>query len=296
MSLLSNAELMSRLESFAEEERERLHAFVAWLGEADRRQAFVDFGFHSTFDYCVRKLKLSEDEACRRIQAARAGVARPELLSAMAGGRLSLTAASRIAPLIERPDAVELISRAEGKTIRQLDDMLAPLKPEPAKRDVMRVISEIREEPVASFSKPTTAPETRVEFSFRGPTELRDAVERARELLAHKFPMGELGDVLLEVARDYLSRHDPQASLSFGPGVRPKGSSILPVASRRAVWARDGGRCSYIGADGARCTSRWKLEIDHRTPRSLGGGNEPGNLRLLCRAHNGSERRRLLGG
>ena len=81
-----------------------------------------------------------------------------------------------------------------------------------------------------------------------------------------------------------LQRH--LAALScFGalPGSR---SRYIPVAVRREVWRRDHGCCSYVDPHGGRrCGSRYRLEIDHIVPFALGGGAEPGNLRLHCRAH-----------
>jgi 5-methylcytosine-specific restriction endonuclease McrA len=134
-----------------------------------------------------------------------------------------------------------------------------------------------------------------VEFSFQGSPSLRDSIERAKELLSHKFPFGDLNDVLSEVVRDYLERHDPQRTLAFGRAAPAKSGLSVPAAIRRAVWARDGGRCTFSAPDGVRCLSRRALEIDHRTPRALGGTNAVENLRLLCRPHNDAERRRILG-
>jgi hypothetical protein len=37
---------------------------------------------------------------------------------------------------------------------------------------------------------------------------------------------------------------------------------------------------------GRRCEARAFLELDHITPRALGGSGEPDELRVLCRAHN----------
>ncbi len=60
----------------------------------------------------------------------------------------------------------------------------------------------------------------------------------------------------------------------------------IPAAVRRQVWQRDGGRCSYVDQrTGRRCNSRHLIEIDHILPYALGGGADPRNLRLLCRAH-----------
>ena len=60
----------------------------------------------------------------------------------------------------------------------------------------------------------------------------------------------------------------------------------IPAAVRRQVWQRDGGRCSYVDRQtGRRCSSRHLIEIDHIMPYALGGGADPENLRLVCRAH-----------
>ncbi len=287
---LSDDELVSHLERFVEDERQRLHVFIAWLGELDlRKKKIEEMGYFSTFDFCVRHLKLSEDESFRRIRAARAAVARPELLEAVAKGRLNLTAVSRLAPHVRREDAPRIIALAEGRTSRELEELLAPLSTEPPRRDIMRVVSV-----PAPETDPGAPPELRVDFSFRGSMDLSQAIDRLRELLSHRCPGGGIDEVLLVIAKEYLERHDPQRGL---PGrLSPvKGASSIAAGVRRAVWARDGGRCAYVGTTGARCLARRFLELDHVLPRALGGADTVGNLRLLCRPHNDSERRRILG-
>ncbi|HZZ85606.1 MAG TPA: HNH endonuclease [Anaeromyxobacteraceae bacterium] len=70
---------------------------------------------------------------------------------------------------------------------------------------------------------------------------------------------------------------------------RPKAGPrpAIPAATRREVWARDGGQCAWRGSDSRRCESRWQLEFDHVVPVALGGLTTAANLRLACRAHNG---------
>lgn len=286
---LSDNHLLMMIDRSARGERERMPDFLACLGELDRRKLAEKRGYSSTFDYCIRRLGLSEDEACRRIQAARATVCRPQLLPALAEGRLTLTAVSRLAPHVRRPDAPEIIARAEGKSTRELEAILAPLHPVSAKRDSVRTVA------VAAPGSDGSRTEERVEFSFQGSPVLRMAIDRVKELLAHKLPFGGLDAVLLEVIRDYLARNDPQKALKLGRTAPVRGASSIAAAVRRAVWARDAGRCVFVGPQGIRCESRRMLELDHRRPRSRGGEDSAENLRLLCRSHNDAERRRILG-
>jgi hypothetical protein len=72
-------------------------------------------------------------------------------------------------------------------------------------------------------------------------------------------------------------------------------SRRIPAALRDAVFARDKGRCTYIGSNGERCATRHHLQIDHIVPHAKGGTNALGNLRLLCERHNKLEAERVLG-
>jgi hypothetical protein len=63
-------------------------------------------------------------------------------------------------------------------------------------------------------------------------------------------------------------------------------SRYVPRGVLRAIYARDAGRCSYVSADGRRCSARGFLEVHHHRAFALGGPATVGNLRLVCRAHN----------
>jgi|GEM_PF-1333658 len=75
------------------------------------------------------------------------------------------------------------------------------------------------------------------------------------------------------------------------PASTPKRKPIDP-ATRRRVWNRAKGQCEFSAShpDQAetpeRCAARRTLQIDHIIPLAEGGSDDPGNLRLLCAAHN----------
>ena len=69
---LSDAAVVTELHRSLTSERRRSAAVVALLTEFEGRRLHLARGFPSTFDYCVRVLKLSEHETYNRIEVARA--------------------------------------------------------------------------------------------------------------------------------------------------------------------------------------------------------------------------------
>jgi hypothetical protein len=70
------------------------------------------------------------------------------------------------------------------------------------------------------------------------------------------------------------------------PRRRRRRGRHIPAAVRRAVFERDGGRCSYVDATGRRCAETHRLEFHHLTPFARNGTHAPSNLTLRCAPHN----------
>jgi hypothetical protein len=70
---LSDQDLLARLSVLAGNERESTVELIAHLAALDSRPAlYAAQGYGSLFAYCTQALRLSEDAACNRIEAARA--------------------------------------------------------------------------------------------------------------------------------------------------------------------------------------------------------------------------------
>ena len=70
---LSDRDLLARLYALAGRERQASVELVAHLAVLDARPAvYAGLGYGSLFSYCTQTLRLSEDAACNRIEAARA--------------------------------------------------------------------------------------------------------------------------------------------------------------------------------------------------------------------------------
>jgi len=113
----------------------------------------------------------------------------------------------------------------------------------------------------------------------------------AQALLGHALPSGDLGAVI-ERALDALIVQLEKRK--FGATSKPhrqtrRASSNprhIPAAIKRAVWERDGGRCTFKSESGHRCEARDRIEFDHVEAVARGGVASVEGIRLRCRAHN----------
>ena len=211
------------------------------------------------------------------------------------------------------------MARATHKTKRELEKLVAELAPKPdvpptiRKRPQRKAKSEplnsdsstqlcpdtvepmalaAKPEPPATPEKPATVKPlspARYKVAFTASEELRDKLERLQALM----PGGDLASIIDAAVSEKLERlqakrygkaNKPRNNLedaNTSPGVR---GISAPV--KRAVWERDGGRCTLVGAEGKRCPERHRLEFHHEEPYALGGDRSADNVRLLCPAHN----------
>jgi 5-methylcytosine-specific restriction endonuclease McrA len=119
--------------------------------------------------------------------------------------------------------------------------------------------------------------------------ETHDKLRYLQELLSHAVPKGDVAAVL-DRAIDALIEKEEQRRFAACVRTRPRRSHgdgrYVPAQVRREVWQRVGGQCTFVGANGHRCESRERLEVDHVDPVAKGGRSTTANLRLCCHAHN----------
>lgn len=322
-SKMPDKELLHSLKILARDERRNLPRILVRLNEVRRRDIAVKRGYHSLFDYCRKELRWSESETARRIQVARTAKDYPVLFPMLWCGRLSMSAVSMLAPHLRPDNHRALIKQALGKSIREVEALVATVSPRAEKPERVRPLGPtpaplpMTEKSTSSadqdslFAAPAAAPTlaktagpapaapSRVEFTFTAEEALARDVERARELLRNKHPWCRLEDVFREAVATLLDRLDPGRRPSPRARQARAGAAptrLIPRHVKSAVWRRDGGKCVFAAADGRRCGSRVFLEYDHVKPWALGGASDDAaNVRLLCRAHNLLRARRAVG-
>src|SRR5213078_4014431 len=112
---LSDAVLIRDLAALIAHDRVTTAAVLAHIAEVDARRLYAPAGYPSMHAYCVGELRLSEDEAKKRIHAARAARQYPAIFHAVAEGRLHMTGICLLAPHLTPANARGLIEDATGR-------------------------------------------------------------------------------------------------------------------------------------------------------------------------------------
>src|SRR5262245_32671873 len=98
---LSDQDLLSKIKSLVARERELLGEILHHLREVERRRLFSDLKYKSLFEYAVKELRYSEDQAYRRINAMRLIKELPQIEEKVVSGSLSLSALSAAGSLFK---------------------------------------------------------------------------------------------------------------------------------------------------------------------------------------------------
>jgi 5-methylcytosine-specific restriction endonuclease McrA len=317
---LPDKELLAEASRLATRERQATAELIRCLIELDTRRVYLSEGYSSLFTYCTQALHLSEHAALGRIEVARAARRLPRLLLHLEDGAVTVTSARMLAPHLTAANCEELLAAARHRTKREVEEIVARLRPQPDVRSAVRKLPSAApvEEPLpcmpgVSFPQARTvdallpqappavaaqdparavvtalAPE-RYKIQFTASRQMREKLRYAQELLRHAVPNGDIAvgfDRALGALIEDLEKQ--KCAATSRPHKRRSGthaSRHIPAAVRREVWRRDDGRCAYVGSSG-RCGERGFLEFHHVVPFAAGGAADANNIQLRCRAHN----------
>jgi hypothetical protein len=334
---LTDRDLIAEVHRLTQDERQATARLIAALMELDARRLYLSEGCSSLFTYCTQVLHFSEHAAYGRIEAARAARRFPAIIDLLTDGSITLTAVGLLAARLTAENYSALLSGARHKSKRDVERMVAEIRPQPpvassvrklpAPRSTVSAALAVRPpesapmqaspaivHPAGELFAPTpasTAPDLvrrqeapakpaviaplgpeRYKLQVTISREAHDHLRRAQDLLRHVIPNGDPAAIVergLALLVQQLETKKLAAATRPRDGIAPLARSRrVPAAVKRAVWARDEGRCAFIGATG-RCSERGFLEMHHVIPFADGGKTDVPNIQLRCRAHNAYE-------
>ena len=144
LTCVPDHKLLHQLADLVSQDRSMTAELLEHIAEVDARKLYVPAAHPTMYRYCLDELHMSEDEAARRIRAARTARDFPIIFEMVADGRLHMTAVLLLAPVLDSSNAAGLLTAAANKTKAEIERLLAESFP---KQDVETSLKPV---PVAS--------------------------------------------------------------------------------------------------------------------------------------------------
>ena len=205
-------------------------------------------------------MRLSEDAACNRIEAARACRRFPQILDLLDSGALSLTSVRLLGRHLTVDNHEAVLAQAVGMTRREIEVLIAELAPRPDVPGLIRKLPSraARAAPVVALvptevaagtgTAPTTRPPAstprlaprpvveplaperyRVQFTIG--RETQEKLRRLQDLLRREIPSGDPGVIFDRAMSELLEKVERR---KLGKAVRPR-PAIRPGTDRPAA-------------------------------------------------------------
>jgi predicted nucleotidyltransferase len=300
-----------RLTDLLRREHSAMADFLVALADFDRQRLWL--GHSSLFYFLHRELGLSKGAAHFRKVAAQLVHQFPEVVEPLRDGRLCISSVVELARVMTPENRVEAMPRFFHRSKREAKEVAMEIQPAaviPRREVVMElprsiavrpdepgpIVPEIKTLTPQLTSEPLTFDLRRLHMTVS--KQFLEKLESARKGQGHAQP-GASAEKVLEAALDLLlavqgKRRAEVKKPQQNP--RPtKNPSHVPAAVKRAVWARDEGKCQWPLDSGGVCGSTLRLEIDHIRPLARGGKSTVANCRLACCFHNQLAARQVYG-
>jgi hypothetical protein len=320
-----------RLSDLLRSEHGAMADFLVALAEFDRARLWVRLGFSNLFEYLHRELGLSRGSAHYRKVAAQLVQRFPEVVEPLRSGKLCITVVLELAKVITPENRAEVLPRFFHRSKQEAKAVAVEIRPAEVvpRKEMVTALPGVSRTPAGivqpvepgrtvelgpndlpkGTSLPMLAPPERGASIEPLTPELRrlhmtvtktfvDKLDAARKGQGHAQP-GASAEKVLEAALDLLLAQQAKRRAEVRrPQQNPrstKNPGHVPAAVKRAVWARDEGKCQFPLDSGGICGSTLRLEIDHIRPLARGGQSTVANCRLACRFHNQLAARQVYG-
>jgi 5-methylcytosine-specific restriction endonuclease McrA len=286
--------LISETTKCAEDLKQKEFDFILALQRLDQCQGYKHIGYRSLTSFCVKALKFPVAQSLTYVMVARKAMECDKLQEALKKKEISPATARKILSVLTPENQEHWLNLSMTLTTRSLEREIAKVSPKDARPDQTKFVGKDTIRYEVNVSEKT-------DEDFR----------RAKELVSEKMRRRVCFDEVLGfLAKEYVERRDPvkkaeraksrtnntvhvntakvveiSSQVEIVSAKKHHRRSPIPAQARNEVFYRDQGQCTHKDLSSERCEAKIFLHIHHKTPVSEGGGNETGNLQLLCSWH-----------
>jgi HNH endonuclease len=223
-----------------------------------------DLGYTSLFNYSLKELNYSEQQAWRRINAMRVLRTLPELKHSVDNGSLSLSSINlasglfREANIKSKQDKLGIFEQMKNLTKAQCEDKVYKMK-----KDLG-----IDKTPKRTIINKATPEIARVHVNLS--KETLEKIEKVKNLTKEN----DLDKIISLLADTYIN-HKIEVKRET-KNIPAKNSRYIPRKIKETIYKRADGQCEN-------CGSTHHLEFHHITPFAKGGTNDVSNIKIFCK-------------
>ena len=256
---LSTEELDHSAQKLVRAEKRNAALVIAHIAEISRRKGHLECGYKNLFEYCTRRLHLSEGSVALRIQVANVSRRFPQILVVLAKNRMSLTVAGLLAPVLTESNVEKLLGDCAGMTKRDAEEYLVALRPKPVFAPSIRktpsrpaftsppkapAVHETRNTRPAFRTSPSILEPARPEvfnFRFAADREFKDKFERLAEVLGVENPLQQMTEIMEQALDIALDKKDVKRKRARRLERDAKRTSDIPSKKTRPdeIFARE---------------------------------------------------------
>jgi hypothetical protein len=278
---LSDEEVIAGLDKRVEFETTNEAEMIDFIREVMFRRIWLKYGADNMYDFLTRAhYHYPPSVAQRKTDAARIMEVFPDVKELMLAEELNVSQLGMLATALRQKEISvekqrEVLESMRGQTIENTRIILNDaFEMEVKKREKIRIQRD---------------GSVRVDMTFT--KEEWEIITRAKEVVSHSVPSGEIAKVLAYCAAFTVSKKD--STVTAAKEVKPRQSQGVSRSSRRFVFKRDKS-CRFQHPDGRFCGSKYQLQVDHIISKWKGGSNDVENLQVLCGMHNREKYQREL--
>jgi len=303
-------ELHIKFTHLVKTERKITHEILLCIHQIKITKAYAELGYSSLYAYLTECQKYSEGAAQRRISAAVLLHEIPEVQSKIQEGKINLTQLAKLSVAVRQEQKItgqKVLIETKKAIINQLENRNSV--------ETEKLLSKELQYDSKPLQKLIVKDEDYY-LTLKLTSAQMEKLKKAQMILSHSAYDGTAVSTIEKMCDQVIKKEEaPPRKSSKNQDVTAKPQTIaakptaataveskhgvftnrvfVPTATRKYVFHRGQYCCDYISPiNGHKCGSRFQVQLDHIVPVAKGGGNNPENLRLLCRTHNLSEARR----
>lgn len=265
---LTDQALLCQFGELVHKDNHHTASLLRHIDAIDGRQLWAKHGHPSMFDLCVTRYSMSESTAGKRIGAARIARRFPVLFDMVARGEIHLSGIHILKAHLTPENHERVLAQAKHKTMRQLEQLVAHLAPQPDAPSLLRALpnrAPVPAVPALVGPMPSPAPSTALTTVAAPPTpvpaprrsldpmplapgryrlqvtlgeDARQKLKQLQDLLAHQVPNGDPAAIIERALDALLTQvHKRKTGITAKPrAAKPRATK---PASPRAPRTRD---------------------------------------------------------